>query len=67
MDSQTLSRLRAGDQSLFGELVKAHHHALLALARTIAGDADAEEIVQNGWIKAYGSIAGFEGRAQVRT
>lgn len=67
MDPHTLAKLRAGDRALFAALVKDHHHALLALASAIVDKADAEEIVQNTWIKAYRAIAGFEGRAQVRT
>lgn len=64
---QYLERLRAGDQALFAELVRDHHHALVALSRQFVGSADAEEIVQNAWIKAYQAIAGFEGRSGVRT
>lgn len=64
---EDLERLRAGDQALFAELVRDHHHALVALSRQFVGSAEAEEIVQNAWIKAYQAIAGFEGRSAVRT
>lgn len=62
-----LEKLRAGDQQAFSELVRAHHRALVALARPLVGASEAEEVVQNAWFKAYRAIGDFEGRSQVRT
>lgn len=67
MDSATLQRLKAGDQTLFGELVRDNHRALIALAVPIVGQSEAEEVVQNAWLKAHQAIGKFEGRAHVRT
>jgi RNA polymerase sigma-70 factor, ECF subfamily len=67
LDHQTLTSLRNGDRDAFSCLVRDHHRSLQALARTIVPSADAEEIVQNAWIKAYGAIAAFEGRSNIRT
>lgn len=67
MDSATLHRLKAGDQRLFAELVRDNHRALIAIAVPIVGQSEAEEVVQNAWLKAHQSIATFEGRAQLRT
>lgn len=67
MDSDTLQRLKRGDQALFVELVRDHHHALIALVIPIVGKSEAEEVVQNAWLKAHQAIAQFEGRAQIRT
>ncbi len=61
------SQLLQGDEQAFAELVRQHHHALLALARAMLGASDAEEAVQNAWLKAYGAIGGFEGRSSLRT
>lgn len=62
-----LERLRTGDETAFTELVREHHRALVALARTLVGDNDAEEMVQMAWIKAHAALGGFEGRSRLRT
>jgi RNA polymerase sigma-70 factor, ECF subfamily len=62
-----LRLLRTGDRAAFSALVKTHHHALLAIATPLVGSNDAEEVVQNGWIKAYQSISRFEGRSHIKT
>jgi RNA polymerase sigma-70 factor, ECF subfamily len=67
VDSETLEKLRNGDRESFADLVRAHHRGLQALARTLVPATNAEDVVQNAWVKAYGSISGFEGRASVRT
>lgn len=67
MENIQLERLRSGDQALFAELVRDHHHALIALATPIVGRSEAEEVVQNAWFKAHQAIAQFEGRSRVRT
>ncbi len=51
----------------FTELVREHHHGLLAVARAIVGATDADEVVQNAWLSAYTAISGFEGRSSIRT
>jgi RNA polymerase sigma-70 factor (ECF subfamily) len=66
-EDDSLARLKRGDKALFAGLVRDHHRALIALATPIVGSNDAEEVVQNAWIKAYQAIANFEARAQLRT
>ncbi len=51
----------------FARLVREHHRALIALAVPIVGASEAEEVVQNAWVKAYQAIDRFEGRAKIRT
>lgn len=67
MDQDTLERLKLGDHKLFSELVRHHHRALIALATPIVGPGEAEEVVQNAWLKAHRAIADFEGRSALRT
>ncbi len=49
------------------EWIELHHHALTALAMSLVGASEAEEVVQNAWLKAYQAMDRFEGRAQPRT
>lgn len=67
MDSDSLEQLKLGDQKLFSQLVRDHHHALIALATPIVGRSEAEEVVQNAWVKAYKAISKFEGKSALRT
>lgn len=67
MNSDQLEQLKLGDQKLFSQLVRDHHHALIALATPIVGRTEAEEVVQNAWVKAYKAIANFEARSALRT
>jgi len=67
MTEHELTALKSGDREAFSRLVRQHHRALLALVTPMVGASDAEEVVQNGWIKAYQAIAGFESRSQIRT
>ena len=66
-DHSLLEQLRARDETAFAELVRRYHRALIGLAASLAGANDAEEIVQNSWIKAHAAIENFEGRSTLRT
>lgn len=65
-DSDNGSGKAAADE-YFASLVRDHHRALIALAVPIVGASEAEEVVQNAWLKAYRAIDGFEGRSAIRT
>lgn len=67
MQSDQLKRLQNRDETLFAELVRDHHRALIALATPIVGVNEAEEVVQNAWLKAYRAIASFKGESAIRT
>lgn len=67
MQTDQLKRLQNRDDGLFAELVRDHHRALIALAIPIVGSSEAEEVVQNAWLKAYRAIASFKGDSAIRT
>jgi len=62
-----LTRLREGETPAFDELVRTHHGPMLRVATAIVGEWQAEEVVQDAWLAAIRHIAGFEGRASLRT
>lgn len=66
-DEGLLDGLRIGEERAFAELVRRHHRALLAVARSIVGESEAEEVVQIAWIKAHKALPAFEGRSSLRT
>jgi RNA polymerase sigma-70 factor (ECF subfamily) len=65
-DSELLPRLLVGEEEAYRALVSAHHGAMVGLARAIVGDAVAEEVVQEAWLKAMGALAAFEARSSLR-
>jgi RNA polymerase sigma-70 factor, ECF subfamily len=60
----------AGDVAAFAQLVGATQAELVRLAARLLGNlADAEDVVQDAYVKAYRALqdGSFDGRAQVRT
>ena len=66
-EAALLSRLRSGDDEVFAALVREHHRALLAVARSLLPGGEAEEVVQEAWLNAYRALPNFEGRSALRT
>lgn len=67
-DEQALiTRLVAGDEQAFCSLIKRYHSLMLAIARSILGDAFADDAVQDAWIAVHKNIAKFEQRCSLKT
>jgi RNA polymerase sigma-70 factor (ECF subfamily) len=63
-----VERLRAGDARAFEELVAVHQHRVFGVAlRMLDNAAEAEEIAQETFLRAHGSLAGFRGDAKLST
>ena len=66
-EPERLAALKRGDRQAFAGLVREYHSSLLGMARTMLGEGEAEEAVQDAWIAAYRHIAGFEARSSLKT
>jgi RNA polymerase sigma-70 factor (ECF subfamily) len=67
-DAVALEEAPAPDQEAFAALVQRHSHALFRLAYRMTGnEADAEEVVQETFLRAYRRLHQFEARAQVKS
>jgi RNA polymerase sigma-70 factor, ECF subfamily len=63
-----LEALKAGDRAEFARLVEAYSGKIYRLAlKMLQNPQDAEDILQETFIKAYRHIQGFDGRSQVST
>ena len=63
-DAADVDRARAGDMDAFRVLVERHSHPLFRLAyRITRNEQDAEDIVQDAFLKAYRRLHQFESRA----
>ena len=66
-DSALLSRLLAGEQQAFRELVGTYQGAMRAVAFAIVGSRHADEVVQDAWLAVVRSLDGFQGRSSLKT
>ena len=67
-DIELIQQTLAGDQSAYTDLVKRHQRFVFTLAMRFAkGREDAEEIAQDCFIKAYRSLASFQGQSKFST
>jgi RNA polymerase sigma-70 factor (ECF subfamily) len=67
-DVLLVNRLQRGDEAAFEELVRGHAGRLLSVARRfLGGSEDAQDAVQETFIRAFKAIQTFEERAQLHT
>lgn len=63
-----VSRLKAGDEAAYHELVRSHGGRLLAVAvRILRNREDARDAVQDAFISAFRALHGFTGEARLST
>ncbi|MFB9885932.1 RNA polymerase sigma factor RpoE [Balneatrix alpica] len=58
-DAALVQRAKQGDTRAYDLLVIKYQHRILALVRRFVGDADALDVAQEAFIKAYRSLANF--------
>src|SRR6202012_1046329 len=58
----------AGDKEAYGALVRAHSATVFRVAfRIVGNEADAEEVVQETFLRGYQRLAGFQQRSAFGT
>jgi RNA polymerase sigma-70 factor (ECF subfamily) len=67
-DEEVVSRVLAGDHGLFEVLMRRYNQRLYRTARAIVRDsAEAEDVMQETYVRAFAALGQFEGRAQWST
>jgi RNA polymerase sigma-70 factor (ECF subfamily) len=67
-DAEAVARARRGDTEAFRVLVERHSRAVYRVAFRLTGSApDAEDVVQDAFLKAYRQLDRFESRASFGT
>jgi RNA polymerase sigma-70 factor, ECF subfamily len=67
-DTALVQRILAGDETAFELLMRRHNQLLFRTARAVVRDADeAEDIVQEAYLKAYCALDRYEGRSKLAT
>lgn len=67
-DSQLVALAQGGDEQAFADLFRRHGDAVFRLALSILGQgfvAEAQDVVQEVFLKVYHALASFRGEAQV--
>ncbi len=67
-DEQVVSRVLSGDTALYELLMRRYNQRLYRVARSILRDDDeAEDVMQDAYVRAYQNLASFEGRSTFAT
>ncbi len=67
-EADLIERAQGGDRAAFGALVRAHQRRIYACALQMMGDrGEAEDGVQETFLRAYRAISRFDGRSQLST
>lgn len=68
IDAEDVTRARAGDETAFRRLVERHSRAVFQVAFRLTGtEPDAEDVVQETFLRAYRELKRFESRSAFRT
>jgi len=67
-DEEVVSRILEGDTPLFEVLMRRHNERVFRAARAILrDDREAEDVMQEAYVRAYAHLNQFDGRAQFST
>ena len=66
-DATLLTRWRTGDERAATEIVERHAPALARFAASLGARSEIEELVQDTFVRAFGSLDGFRGESTLRT
>src|SRR4051794_13122197 len=67
-DSEVVERVRAGETALYELLMRRHNQRLFRMIRSVlTNDTEAEDVLQETWVRAYEHLNQFEGRAGFAT
>jgi RNA polymerase sigma-70 factor (ECF subfamily) len=67
-DEQIVGRVLAGETALYELLMRRHNQRLYRIARGILrDDGEAEDVMQDAYVRAYQNLSSFEGRAKFVT
>lgn len=67
-DAALVARVREGDPAAFNDLVNKYERKIFRLAKNITNnEEDAEDVLQETFLKAYSHISGFQGNSKFYT
>jgi RNA polymerase sigma-70 factor (ECF subfamily) len=67
VDEQLVERAQSGDRRAFELLVRKYQYKIVQLVSRLVGDADAPDVAQDTFIKAWRALNGFRGQSAFYT
>jgi len=67
LEAELLPLLRTRHEASFNRLVAMYCGPMLGLAKSMVGEAIADEVVQEAWVSVYRALPRFEGRSSLKT
>jgi RNA polymerase sigma-70 factor (ECF subfamily) len=67
-EADLVACLRRGDSGAFAAVIQHHNQRLFRIARSVVGDdAEAEDVVQETYVRAFAKVTHFRGEASIST
>src|SRR5690242_10049280 len=67
-DQDVVARVRTGETGLYEMLMRRYNQRLFRVIRSVViNDSEAEDVLQEAWVRAYEHLDQFEGRAGFST
>ena len=66
-DDILIPKLLEKDEAAYRQVVKAYHGMMVYVARSIVGDAIADEVAQESWVSVMRALPQFERRSSLKT
>ena len=67
-DRALVDRARLGDEDAFGDLVRKYQHRIVNFARALVAEtADAEDVAQEAFLRAFRALRQFRGQSSFKT
>src|SRR5436189_563520 len=67
-DEEAVARVRSGDTAVYELLMRRYNQRLFRIARSVVRDnAEAEDVLQDAWVRAFEHLDQFAGRATFAT
>ena len=66
-DDELIPKLLENDETAYKQAERAYHGIMIHVARSIVGDAIADEVAQEAWLAVFKSLPKFERRSSLKT
>src|SRR6185312_459662 len=66
-EAELVAGAKRGDETAIRTIVRLQNQTLFRLARSIVSDQDAEDAVQEAYLRAFRDIGGFRGESSLKT
>lgn len=66
-DDELIPKLLDNDETAYRQVVSAYHGMMIYIARSIVGDAIADEVAQEAWLAVIKALPKFERRSSLKT